>query len=94
MKELSFIPIENRMIVKEKSPETKTEAGLFIPEAFQANTDIKKGVVIVTGDKVSVCKLGDEVWFLKHVGTPIEIEREKYLIMRDKEIFGIKKESI
>lgn len=91
MSGIKFKPLFDRVLLKQKEVETKTSSGIIIPESSKEKPLI--GIVVAVGDgkpgEPMTVKVGDEVTFGQYVGTEIEIEKVKYLIMRENELFGI-----
>ncbi len=77
---MSIKPLADRVLVKPAAAEEKTVKPL-------------KGEVISAGngtkDEEMVVKAGDNVLYGKYAGTEIELEGEKYLIMRQSDILAI-----
>ena len=93
---MKLIPLDDRIVIKQSDAEEKTTGGIIIPDAAKEKPQI--GRVIATGpgkllddgkrSKMSV-KNKDEVIYAKYIGNEIEIDREKYVIMRESDILGI-----
>lgn len=66
-------------------------SGIIIPDS--AKEKPLKGEVLATGngtkDEEMVVKKGDKVLYGKYAGTEIELEGEKYLIMRQSDILAV-----
>lgn len=89
-------PIQDRVIVKFKEFEEKRESGIIIPEKAQRRP--QEGTVIACGpgrnaDDGSVIpmsvKEGDKVIVDYGSGANLEIDGEKYQVMREVNIIGI-----
>ena len=78
-------------MVKPAEVETKTAAGIIIPDT--AKEKPVKGEVVAIGqgkkDEPITVKVGDLVLYGKYSGTEINIEGEDYLIMRESDIYAI-----
>jgi len=89
-------PLHDRVIVQQEAQEAKTKGGIIIPDTVKEKPLI--GKVIAAGEgrhlengslqPLSV-KAGDRVLFTRYGGTEVELDGEKYLIMREDEILGI-----
>ena len=83
----------NRIIIEPAPAETKTAAGIIIPDT--AKEKPQKGTVVAVGDDLKdenpTLKVGDVVIFGKYSGTDLKWEGKDYLIMKENEIFGILK---
>jgi chaperonin GroES len=89
-------PLADRVIVKQTEAEEKTKSGIYLPDA--AKEKPTKGKVIAAGpgkldDKgkpmeVGV-RVGDSVYYGKYAGTDVEVEGEKFVILRENDILGV-----
>ena len=89
-------PLQDRVIVKQTEAEEKTASGLYLPDA--AKEKPTKGKVIAAGPgklddngkrhDLSV-KVGDAVYYGKYAGTEVEVEGEKFVILRESDILGV-----
>jgi chaperonin GroES len=88
---MNIKPLADRVLVKPAAAEEKTVSGIIIPDS--AKEKPLKGEVVSTGngtkDEEMVVKAGDVVLYGKYSGTDIEVEGEKYLIMRQSDILAI-----
>ena len=84
-------PLADRVVLEPKEAETKTAAGLYIPDT--AKEKPLKGTVVAVGhgtkDEEMVLKVGDQVLYGKYAGTELELEGQKYLIMRQSDVVAI-----
>lgn len=81
-------PLENRVVVKPIESESVTKSGIIIPDSAQEKP--VKGIVEAIGtDKNLTVKIGDTVLYSKYSGTEIKINEDRFLIMRESEIFAI-----
>jgi len=88
---MNIKPLADRVLVKPANAEEKTASGIIIPDS--AKEKPLKGEVLATGngtkDEEMVLKKGDNVLYGKYAGTEIELDSEKYLIMRQSDILAI-----
>lgn len=84
-------PLADRVLIKPVAAETKTSAGIIIPDS--AKEKPLKGEVLAVGqgtkDEQMVLKAGDKVLYGKYAGTEIEIENDKLLIMRQSDVLAV-----
>ena len=84
-------PLADRVIILPAPAEEKTIGGIIIPDT--AKEKPLKGEIVAVGngtkDEEMVLKTGDQVLYGKYAGTEIEIEGEKYLIMRQSDVFAV-----
>ena len=84
-------PLADRVVVLPAPAEEKTIGGIIIPDS--AKEKPLKGKVIAIGngtkDEEMVVKPDDTVLYGKYAGTEIELDGEKYLIMKQSDILAI-----
>ena len=84
-------PLADRVLVLPAPAEEKTIGGIIIPDS--AKEKPLKGKVIAIGngtkDEEMVVKPDDTVLYGKYAGTEIELDGEKYLIMKQADILAI-----
>ena len=84
-------PLADRVLVLPAPAEEKTVGGIIIPDS--AKEKPLKGTVVAVGngtkDEEMVVKPNDMVLYGKYAGTEIELDGEKYLIMRQSDILAI-----
>ncbi|MBQ1969602.1 MAG: co-chaperone GroES [Paludibacteraceae bacterium] len=87
---MNIKPLADRVLVKPIAAEEKTASGIIIPDS--AKEKPLKGEVLAVGkgtkDEEMVVKVGDTVLYGKYAGTELELEGEKYLIMRQSDILA------
>lgn len=91
MKKVNIKPLSDRVLVKSAEAEEKTATGIIIPDT--AKEKPMEGTVIAVGpgkkDEPMTVKVGDKVLYGKYSGTEINVGDEKYLIMRESDIYAI-----
>lgn len=81
----------NYIIIKEYY-EQNTIGGIIIPDAFQKENSISRGVVISIGPEFSLINaidIGSKIIFRKNEGTPIEINEKQFLALKEEWVLGI-----
>lgn len=88
---MNIKPLADRVLVKPAAAEEKTVAGIIIPDT--AKEKPLKGEVLAVGngtkDEVMVLKVGDTVLYGKYSGNEVELDGEKYLIMRQSDVLAV-----
>jgi chaperonin GroES len=89
-------PLQDRVIVKQSEAETKTASGIVLPDS--AKEKPTKGKVIAVGPgklddagkpmELGV-RVGDAVYYGKYSGTDIEVDGDKFVILRETDILGV-----
>ena len=84
-------PLADRVLIKVSEAETKTAAGIIIPDNAQEKP--QKGIVVAVGsgtkDNPMTVKVGDTVLYGKYSMTELKHEGEELIIMRESDIFAI-----
>ena len=77
--------------VKAAQAEQKTAGGIIIPDT--AKEKPQRGEVVAVGngkkDEPMTVKVGDVVLYGKYAGTELELDGEKFLIMRQSDVLAI-----
>ena len=88
---MNIRPLADRVLIKPAAAEEKTLGGIIIPDS--AKEKPLKGEIVAVGngtkDEEMVVKVGDNVLYGKYAGTEIELDGEKYLIMRQADVYLI-----
>lgn len=84
-------PLADRVLIAPACADEKSKGGIIIPDS--AKEKPLKGTVVATGkgtkDEKMELQEGDTVLYGKYAGTELEIEGEKYLIMRQSDVVAI-----
>ena len=84
-------PLADRVLIEPKEAETKTSAGIYIPDT--AKEKPQQGTVIAAGpgkkDEPMEVKVGDQVIYGKYAGTEVSFEDKKYLIVKQSDILAV-----
>ena len=84
-------PLADRVVIEPKEAETKTAAGLYIPDT--AKEKPQQGTVVAAGpgkkDEEMEVKVGAVVLYGKYSGTEVTVDDKKYLIMKQSDILAI-----
>lgn len=93
---MNIRPLHDRIIVERLEEETKTAAGIIIPDTAKEKPQqgkviaVGKGKITEDGKVLAMdVKVGDRVLFGKYAGTDIKIEGKEYLMMREDDILGV-----
>lgn len=88
---MNLKPLADRVVIKPTPAEEVTMAGIIIPDS--AKEKPLKGEILAAGpgikDEEMQLKPGDKVLYGKYAGTEIELDGEKYLIMRQQDVLAI-----
>ena len=88
---MNIKPLADRVLIEPIAAEEVTVGGIIIPDT--AKEKPLKGAVIAVGqgtkDDEMILKSGDTVLYGKYAGTEIDVDGNKYLIMRQNDILAI-----
>lgn len=88
---MTIKPLADRVLIKPTPAEEKTVGGIIIPDT--AKEKPLQGSVLAVGcgtkDEEMVLKEGDTVLYGKYSGTEVELDGEKYLIMRQSDVLAV-----
>lgn len=89
-------PLDDRVVIKQSEAEEKTSGGIFLPDAAKEKPQIGKiiavgpGKILDSGKRAKMnVKKGDEVVYGKYIGNEIEIDNQKYVILRESDLLGV-----
>ena len=89
-------PLDDGVVIKQLEAEEKTAGGIILPDAAKEKPQIGKvisagpGKILDNGQRAKMSvKKGDEVVYSKYMGSDVEIDGEKYVILRESDILGI-----
>ena len=89
-------PLADRVIVKQSEAEEKTKSGIVLPDT--AKEKPTKGKVVAVGpgklsDKGKRMEIGlragDTVYYGKYSGTDVEVDGDKFVILRETDVLGV-----
>ena len=89
-------PLADRVIVKQSEAEEKTKSGILLPD--MAKEKPTKGKVVGVGpgkldDNGKPMEIGlragDQVYYGKYSGTDVEVDGEKFVILRETDVLGV-----
>ena len=89
-------PLDDGVVIKQLDAEEKTAGGIILPDTAKEKPQI--GKVVATGpgkildngkrSKMAV-KKNDQVIYGKYMGNEVEIDGDKYVILKESDILGI-----
>lgn len=88
---MNIKPLADRVLVQPMKAEQKI-GGIIIPDTASKEKPIQGTIVAVgngTKDEEMILKAGDSVLYGKYAGTEVELEGEKYLIMRQSDVLAV-----
>ena len=92
---MKLVPLGDKIVLKQLEAEETTKSGIVLPG--QAKEKPQEAEVIAVGpggvvdgkEVVMQVKVGDKVIYSKYAGTDVELEGEKYIIVKQNDILAI-----
>jgi chaperonin GroES len=89
-------PLDDRIVIEQSEAEEKTTGGIILPDTAKEKPQIGKVVAVGPGkmlddgkrNKMSV-KKNDEVIYAKYIGSEVEIDGEKFVVLHESDVLGI-----
>ncbi len=89
-------PLDDRILVKQSEAEEKTAGGIVLPDSAKEKPQRGKviscgpGKILDSGKRGEMCvKKGDEVFYGKYSGTEVEVDNEKFIILRESDVLAV-----
>ncbi|MBC7658406.1 MAG: co-chaperone GroES [Chitinophagaceae bacterium] len=93
---MKFRPLQDRILIKPLTAETKTTSGIIIPDSAQEKP-VEGEVIIIGNGRVlkdgklvkSELKAGDKVLYSKYTGNEIKLDGVDHLVLRESDILAV-----
>ena len=76
----------NLIIEKKKEGTTKTKGGLLLAEKQREDIRYTEADILSTGEQVEGLKEGDKIFFDRHAGHKIEIDKKTYHVIKAQDV--------
>ena len=92
---MKLVPLSDRVVVKQLEAEETTKSGIVLPGQDKEKPSQAEVVAVgpggvVDGKEVEMqVKAGDKIIYSKYSGTEVNLEDEKYIIVRQSDILAI-----
>ena len=92
---MKLVPLGDKIVLKQLEAEEITKSGIVLPG--QAKEKPQEAEVIAVGPGGNIdgkevtmqVKVGDKVIYSKYAGTDVELEGEKYIVVKQSDILAI-----
>ena len=74
------------VIIPEKEVQTETKGGLLLAEAHREDIRYRKAEVITVGDTVNTLKTKDQIYYDRHAGFGVEINKNQYKVIKEQDV--------
>ena len=94
---MKLVPLGDRVVLKKTMAEETTKSGIVLPGSEKEKPQFAEVVAVgpggmVDGKEVKMeVKPGDQVVYAKYAGTEVEMDDEKYMIIKQDDILAILK---
>jgi chaperonin GroES len=89
-------PLADRVIVKQSEAETKTASGIVLPDSAKEKptrgkvVSVGPGKLDDHGKRMEIgLREGDTIYYGKYSGNEIEVNGEKFVILRESDVLGV-----
>src|SRR5437899_4644978 len=93
---MKFKPLHDRLLLKPLAAETKTKAGIIIPDTAQEKPMQGEVVAVGKGKRLEDgrleplgVKVGDKVIYGKWSGTEVKLDGVEHVILKEEDLFGV-----
>jgi chaperonin GroES len=94
---MNIKPLHDNVVIEPLKVEKTTKSGILLPDTIEKSSPAQGTVVAVGPGKISEngniiplsIKVGDKVMFKKYSPDEIEVDDQKYLILKEEDILAI-----
>ena len=92
---MKLVPLFDKVVLKQLVAEETTASGIVLPCAAKEKPQQAEVIAVgpggvVDGKEVTMqVKAGDKVIYSKYSGTEVELEKEKYVIVKQSDILAV-----
>ena len=92
---MKLVPLGDRVVLKQSVAEETTKSGIVLPGQAKEKPQVAEVIAVGPGgvvdgkEVVMQVKVGDKVIYSKYAGTDVELEGEKYIIVKQNDILAI-----
>lgn len=79
-------PLDDRIVAEQLQAQTKTAAGLFLPDSAQEKPKAAK--VVAVGKNVTDVKVGDHILYKEYSATTVKVDAKEYLIVKEEDVLA------
>ena len=92
---MKLVPLGDRVVLKQLEAEETTKSGIVLPGQAQEKPQQAEVIAVgpggvVDGKEITMqVKVGDKVIYSKYSGTEVELDNEKYVIVKQNDILAV-----
>ena len=91
---MNLRPLDDKILIKKIEMEERTASGIVLPSSAKEESNVAE--IIALGNKIDkdedmkgLLKVGDKVVFSKYAGSEIELEKEKFTIIKFADVLAV-----
>ncbi|MEP0842940.1 MAG: co-chaperone GroES [Phycisphaerae bacterium] len=96
MAKVNLRPLDDRVVVKQGEAEERTAGGIVLPDTAKEKPQrgsvvaVGPGKLLDSGNRGALSvKVGDEVFYAKYAGSDVEVNGDKYVILRESDVLAV-----
>ena len=82
-------PLADRIVAKSLEAESKTSAGLYIPDSAKKKSQM--GEVLAIGVDVKEVKVGDQIIYSEYGPNEVKIDGQELLLLKEEDVLAVVK---
>ena len=92
---MKLVPLGNKIVLKQLEAEETTKSGIVLPGQAKEKPQQAEVIAVgpggvVDGKEITMqVKAGDQVIYSKYSGTEVELDDEKYVIVKQSDILAV-----
>lgn len=79
-------PLADRIVAVKEQAQTKTAAGLYLPDSAKEKSAVAK--VVATGGEVKDIKVNDRIVYKEYSVTEIKIDGIEYMLVKEEDVLA------
>lgn len=79
-------PIADRVVAQVEEAQSKTAAGLYLPENAKEKSKVAK--VVAVGSDVKLVKNGDKIVYKEYSTTEVKVQGDQYIIVKEEDVLA------
>ena len=91
---MNLRPLDDKIVIKKIEMEERTASGIVLPSSAKEESNVAE--IIALGNKIDkdedmkgLLKVGDKVVFSKYAGSEIELQKEKFTIIKFADVLAV-----
>ena len=91
---MNLRPLDDKIVIKKIEMEERTASGIVLPSSAKEESNVAE--IIALGNKIDkdedmkgLLKVGDKLVFSKYAGSEIELEKEKFTIIKFADVLAV-----